>query len=146
MRDGGTTGVRGDAESPVPDAVGRLLALLVKRLGVESMDRIWIFPPLIKGRRELGLVAVSSFSEDPSQRNLVTARYEAELTGRGVVFDSEFISEGTTPDDRLPQIMDGVVRRSDLQLGVPREVRIGGDMSRFKILARESGWEDPPEN
>ncbi len=133
-------------ESPVPDAVGRLLALLVKRIGVESIDRIWLFPPLIKGRREWGLVALSSFTDDPGQRNLVTARYEAELTGTGVRFEPEFLSEGTAPPDRLPQIMDGVVRRSDLQLDVPREVKIGGDASRFGSLARESGWEDPPGN
>ena len=109
-------------------------------------DRICVFPPLVKGRREWGLVAVSSYSEDPSQRHLVTATYEAELTGTGVVFDSEFLSEGTAPPDRLPQIMDGVVRRSDLQLGVPKEVKIEGDLSRFRALARESGWVGPPEN
>lgn len=146
MRDGGRTERGGGAESPVPDAVGRLLADLVKRVGVESVDRIWVFPPLVKGRREWGLVAISSFSEDPSQRHLVTATYEAELTGKGVVFGSEFLSEGTAPPDRLPQIMDGVVRRSDLQLGVPKEVKIEGDLSRFRALARESGWEGPPEN
>jgi hypothetical protein len=146
MQEGGRTGLNGETESPVPDAVGRLLALLVKRLDVESMDRMWIFPPLIKGRRQFGLIAVSSFSHDPSLRNLVTARYEAELTGTGVVFDSEFLSEGTAPDDRLHQIMDGVARRSDLQLGTAREVRIGGELGRFMTLARESGWEDPLEN
>jgi hypothetical protein len=146
MLEGGKKGMDTGAESPVPDAVGRLLGLLEKRLDLGSVDKIWIFPPLIKGRRQLGLVAVSSFSDDPVSRNLVTARYEAELTGRGVVFDSEFLSEGTAPADRLPQIMDGVVRRSDLQLGVPREVRIGGEPELFWTLAREFGWDGRPEN
>jgi hypothetical protein len=146
MQEEGKMGAPADGESPVPDALGRLLALLVKRIGIEFIDRIWIFPPLIKGRREWGLVALSSFTDDPARRNLVTARYEAELTGTGVIFEPEFLSEGRAPPDRLPQIMDGVVRRSDLQLGVPREVMIGGEVSRFVSLARESGLEDLPEN
>ncbi len=146
MREGGNTGMNSGGESPVPDAVGRLLRALLGRLGVESIDRIWIFPPLVKGRKELGLVAVSSFSDQPSRRNLLTARYEAELTGRGVVFETEFLSQGTAPPERLPQIMDGVVRRSELQLGLPREARIGGDPWRFRALALEYGWEDPPED
>jgi hypothetical protein len=35
--------------------------------------------------------------------------------------------------------MDGVVRRSELQLGDPREIRIGGDPGEFSALLREFG-------
>jgi len=128
-------------ESPVPEALGRLLISLGKRVGSESMDRIWVFPPLVKGREEWGLVAVSCLEADPSLRSLVTARYTAELKGDGMAFESEFLSEGTAPPDRLPQIMDGVVRRSDLQLGVPWETKIGGDPAKFQELLLESGVE-----
>jgi hypothetical protein len=125
------------SESPVPEAIGRLLALLETRIGPESVDRIWIFPPLIRGRKEWGLVAVSCRTEDPTQRSLVTGRYSAEMTGKGVVFEPEFMSEGLAPPDRLPVVMDGVVRRSDLQLGVPREEEIDGDLEAFRRLLSE---------
>ena len=129
-------------DSPVPDAVGRLLAKLAERIGVDSMDRVWIFPPLVRGRKEWGLVAVSCGTEDPGQRNLVTGKYLAELTGTGVRFEPELMSEGLAPPDRLPLVMDGVVRRSDLQLGVPREKVIGGDPETFRNLLAEYGWRD----
>jgi hypothetical protein len=146
MPEGNRIVKKGLSESPVPEALGRLLALLAKRLGAESMDRIWIFPPLVKGRKEWGLVAVSCMAGDPAQRSLITARYAAELTGNGMAFEPEFLSEGIAPPDRLPQIMDGVVRRSDLQLGMPREARIGGDPDKFRDLLLEYGWEDPPNH
>jgi len=107
------------------------------------MDRIWIFPPLIRGRKEWGLVAVSCLSEDPHQRTLVTGRYTAELTGTGVIFEPEFFSEGLAPRDRLSNVMDGVVRRSDLQLGSPREVEIRGDLLTYGRLLQEYGGEVP---
>ena len=133
-------------DSPVPEAVGRLLALLEKRVGAGAMDRIWIFPPLVRGRKEWGLVAVSCLTDDPSQRTLVTGRYTAEMTGKGVLFRPEFISEGSAPPDRLPHVMDGVVRRSDLRLGVPRETQIGGNLDCFLGLLKEYGWGDEPDH
>ena len=132
-------------DSPVPDALSRLLAILGERVGVGTMDRIWIFPPLVRGRKEWGLVAVSCMTDGPSQRTLVTGRYQAEMTGKGMMFQPEFMSEGAAPPDRLPRIMDGVVRRSDLQLGVPRETEIGGDLDLFRNLLVEYGWNDPSD-
>jgi hypothetical protein len=126
-------------DSPVPEALGRLLMMLGKRVAVETMDRIWIFPPLVRGRKEWGLVAVSTRAEDPALRTLVTARYAAELTGHGMKFEPEFMSEGVAPPERLPSVMDGVARRSDLQLGVAREEVIAGDVDSFDKLLLEYG-------
>jgi len=128
-------------ESPVPDALVRLLALLGRRIGAESMDRVWIFPPLVRGRKEWGLVAVSCLIDDPVQRDVITGRYAAELTGTGVLFEPTIVSEGTAPRDRLGPVMDGVVRRSDLQLGSPRQVEIRGNAEAFLRLLRELGGE-----
>jgi len=133
-------------DTPVPEAMGRLLGLLQRRVEAHSVDHLWIFPPLVRGRKEWGLVAASCLTDDPSQRNLVTGRYAAELTGKGVVFESEFLSEGLAPPDRLPLVMDGVVRRSDLQLGVPREKHIGGDAELFLQVLTEYGSEDGTGN
>jgi hypothetical protein len=131
-------------DSPVPEAMGRLLALLEGQVEARAMDRIWIFPPLIRGRKEWGLIAVSCLTDDPAQRSLVTGRYNAEMTGKGVLFEPEFVSEGSAPPDRLPLVMDGVVRRSDLQLGVAREAEIGGDADKYRDLLVEYGSGDRP--
>jgi hypothetical protein len=133
------------SESVVPEAVGRTLQVVMDRIGVEKVDRVWIFPPLVRGRKEWGLVAVSGLSEDSSQRVLYTARYSAELMGTGSAFQSEVTLEGTAPPDRLPRVMEGVVRRSDLPLGDPKEVEILGDPVRFRALVQSYGWELPRE-
>lgn len=139
------TGEKRGADSPVPGALGRILGIILERLGGERVDRIWVFPPLVRGRREFGLVAVSAESEAPGQRALYTARYSAELTGAGMEFESDLSLEGLAPPDRLPRVMDGVVRRSDLQLGEAREVVIGGAADRMRDLASEYGWEPPTQ-
>ena len=139
------TGGSVERESPVPEAVGRALAVVWERVGPEKVDQVWIFPPLIRGRKEFGLVAVSGFTGDPDQRILFTARYSAELTGRGVEFDCEIRAEGAAPPDRLPRVMDGVVRRSELQLADPEEVSVRGEAESFLRLARDHGWDGPPE-
>lgn len=131
-------------DSPVPDAVGRILGVLWERLGAEKVDRVWIFPPLVRGRKEFGLVAASCLTGVPEQRVLYTARYSAELTGKGTSFESDVKLEGSAPPDRLPRVMDGVVRRSDLQLGDPREISVEGDPDTFVSLAMELGWDGPP--
>lgn len=139
MLEGKKTSEKKSQDSPVPEALGRLLSLLGNRVEVETMDRIWIFPPLVRGRKEWGLVAVSCRAEDPAVRSLVTAKYAAELTGHGMRFEPEFFSEGEAPPERLPSVMDGVVRRSDLQLGVAREEVIAGDPEAFGRLLLEYG-------
>ena len=145
MRKGAKRMEESRPESPVPEAMGRLLALLAEQVGIDIMDRLWIFPPLVRGRKEWGLVAVSCLTEEASKRTLITGRYAAEMTGKGALFDPEFMSEGEAPPDLLPRIMDGVVRRSDLQLGVPRETEIGGDSDCFRGLLASYGWKDQPD-
>jgi hypothetical protein len=134
------------ADASVSESVGRTLQLILERLGAEKVDRIWIFPPLVKGRREFGLVAVSGLTDEPTQRALYTARYSSELTGTGRTFESEVSLEGSAPPDRLPRVMDGVIRRSDLQLGDAKEIAIQGDAQRLQELVKSYGWEPPKEN
>lgn len=131
-------------DSPVPDAVGRVLREIRSRVGGDRIDRVWIFPPLIRGRREWGLVAVSGLTGHPDRRTLFTARYSAELTGKGVTVEIDVGEEGDAPPDRLPRVMDGVVRRSDLQLGEAREVEVLGDTERFVALLTEYGGVEEP--
>jgi hypothetical protein len=124
-------------DSSTPEAMGRLLIKIREHLGVETMDCLWIFPPMVRGRKEWGLVAVSLHAEEPDQRSVVTARYTAELSGSGLSFESELTPEGAAPAERLPRVMDGVVRRSELRLGDPRVVKIGGSSDEFSALLGE---------
>jgi hypothetical protein len=117
-------------------------------LDVATVDRVWIFPPLVRGRREWGLVAVSCFTRrddssptsgsfDEDRRRLYTASYSAERTGTGLVITPVLAEEGVAPLDRLPRVMDGVVRRSGDARGDPREVAIVGDVETFEELVTE---------
>ena len=97
------------------------------------MDRVWVFPPMISGRKESGLLAVSLFAagEDPDRRVLVALPYSAERTGKGLTLEASLLEHGEAPLDRLPRVMEGVVKRTETDLGEPREVEILGSEERL---------------
>ncbi len=117
----------------VPEALPRAVRKLGSRVGHAAVDCLWIFPPLVRGRREWGLVAASCFDQGASRR-VVTARYTAERTGRGLYLDTRLLDEGVAPADRLPRVMEGVVRRGPRPLGSPRLVELGGSEEAFESL------------
>jgi hypothetical protein len=122
----------------VPEAVAATLHMLGDRLGPESLDRVWIFPPRVRGRKEWGLVAATRFHPDVAERRLLfTAPYTAERTRNGPAIESSLIEEGEAPPDRFPRVMEGVARRGGEELGDPREIEIGGDAERFRALIEE---------
>jgi len=117
----------------VPEALPRTLRALGRRIGPAGIDRIWIFPPLVRGRREWGLVVAGCY-DGGGARRLVTARYTAERTGRGLFLDTQLLDEGVAPSDRLPRVMEGVVRRGPEPLGSPRVVELRGGVDAFEAL------------
>ena len=126
-----------DGRDPgVPEAIPRTLQMMARRLGESEIDRLWVFPPLINGRRERGLVAASCFAADGARR-LYTAPYFAERTGTGLTVESGITEEGQAPSDRLLRVMRGVVRRSEIELGEPRTVEISGEPERLRALLDE---------
>ncbi len=125
------------ADPGVPEALPRSLIRVRDRLGVDTVDRLWIFPPVRKGRREQGLVAVSTFLVGEDRRVMITVAYTAEQTGTGVTFDTSFTQEGEAPPERFPRVMAGVVRRSGEGLGEAREVEIRGSAEKFEQLLEE---------
>jgi hypothetical protein len=144
----------------VPEALPRTLRLIQEELGADTVDRVWIFPPLIRGRKEWGLIAVSRVdpvsqeehgpdsgngtADGRRRRTVYTAVYSAERTGMGLTVEPALIEEGAAPEDRLPRVMDGVVRRSGGELGDPREVALSGDAQRFAELIAEFEPADGP--
>lgn len=124
----------------VPEALPKTIEQLRDRLGVAALDRLWIFPPMRRGRRERGLIAVSSFLEGEERRELVTVTYVAEQTGKeGVKVETSFTREGAAPADRFPAVMRGVVLRGGEERGEPREVEIGGAAANLDTLLDELG-------
>ncbi|MEZ4415259.1 MAG: hypothetical protein R3E10_05860 [Gemmatimonadota bacterium] len=124
------------ADPGVPEALPRTLVTLRDRLGADSVDRIWIFPPLIRGRRERGLLVATVFA-DGERRLLHTVTYVAERTGKGLTVEQQMFEEGVSPSDRVPHVIDGVVSRSQMNLGPPREIEIEGDPERYEALLAE---------
>ena len=127
----------GSPDPGVPEALPRTLIRLRERLGVQSLDRLWIFPPVRRGRREQGLIAVSTFQEGEERRTMVTVAYSAEHTGKGVTVEPSFTQEGEAPPDRFPRVMRGVVQRGGEERGEPREVEIEGSHEKFEQLMEE---------
>lgn len=120
----------------VPEALPQTLTALRDRLGVEAVDELWIFPPLVQGRTERGLVVVSAFAENDG-RSVHTVTYLAERTGEGLTVIPRIEEEGEAPVDRLPRMIHGVVHRARQDLGEPRNVKIGGDADAFDELVME---------
>lgn len=134
----GTESSSRTADPGVPEALPRVLIRLRDRLGVMSIDRLWIFPPVRTGRREQGLVAVSLHLDGvEDRREMVTVAYNAEHTGKGVTVEPAFTREGEATPDRFPRVMQGVVRRGGEEKGEPREVRIDRSSERFEELLEE---------
>ena len=132
----------------VPEALPRTLVGLRERLGVQSLDRLWIFPPSRRGRREQGLIAVSTFQTDGERRGVVTVAYTAEETGKGITVEPSFTTEGEAPPDRFPILMKGVVLRGGEERGEPREVEIEGSAENFERLMEEfeAEWTEPSKS
>jgi hypothetical protein len=121
----------------VPEALPRTLIRLRDRLGVEEIERLWIFPPVRNGRRERGLITVSTYQRGEDRRSMITVAYVAEHTGKGVTVEPSFTMEGAATPDRFPRVMQGVVRRGGVEKGEPQEVEIDGSPQRFEALLEE---------
>lgn len=120
----------------VPEGLATTIGLVRRRLGADSIDRLWIFPAMTRGRRERGLIAISCFAE-AGRRRLYTAAYLARRSGLSLGVEPELVEQGIAPADSLPRVMTGVVRREALRLGEPREVVVGGDAATLDGLVAE---------
>lgn len=133
-------GDAGDDGPGVPEALPRTLREVGRRIGPDAIDCLWIFPPLVRGRREWGLVAASCFDGSDARR-LITARYSAERTGKGLYLESRLLDEGVAPAKRLPRVMAGVVKRGPRPLGSPRLVEVAGARNAFDTLMADFAGE-----
>ena len=121
----------------VPEALPRVLIRVRDHFGSELIDRLWLFPPVRRGRREQGLVAVSTFLEGQERRAMVTVAYTAEHSGAGVSIETSFTQEGEAFPERFPAVMLGVVNRTRGTPGEAREVEISGSGQKFEELMED---------
>ena len=121
----------------VPEALPRVLIRVRDHFGSELIDRLWLFPPVRPGRREQGLVAVSTFLEGQERRAMVTVAYTAEHSGAGVSIETSFTQEGEAFPERFPAVMLGVVNRTRETPGEAREVEISGSGQKFEELMED---------
>lgn len=126
-----------EADPGVPEALPRTLIRLREEVGVEFIDKLWIFPPVRRGRREQGLIAVSTYQGDEDRRGMLTVSYRAEHTGKGVTVEPTLTDQGEAPPDRFPPVMRGVVRRADEEGEEAREVDISASAQKFEELMEE---------
>ena len=121
----------------VPEALPRVLIRVRDHFGSELIDRLWLFPPVRRGRREQGLVAVSTFLEGQERRAMVTVAYTAEHSGAGVSIETSFTQEGEAFPERFPAVMLGGVNRTRETPGEAREVEISGSGQKFEELMED---------
>ena len=132
-----TQAIESSRDPGVPEALPRVLIRVRDHFGAELIDRLWLFPPVRRGRREQGLVAVSTFLEGQERRAMVTVAYTAEHSGAGVSIETSFTQEGEAFPERFPAVMLGVVNRTRETPGEAREVEISGSGQKFEELMED---------
>ena len=132
-----TQAIESSRDPGVPEALPRVLIRVRDHFGSELIDRLWLFPPVRRGRREQGLVAVSTFLEGQERRAMVTVAYTAEHSGAGVSIETSFTQEGEAFPERFPAVMLGVVDRPRETPGEAREVEISGSGQKFEELMED---------
>jgi hypothetical protein len=128
----------------VPGATAEAVRRLGTRITPDRLDRIWIFPPVVTGRKEQGILAAGCFS-DGEGRVLVTLSYQAEETGKGMTFLETYREQGVAPGHRLPGVMEGVSVRAGGEGPGPRCVKLEGDPVRFAALVADLSAESVTE-
>lgn len=114
------------------------LAALVERLGTQidtaTVEELWLFPT----RRVAGVestVFVLSVHDVEERRAVITAHVRATRNKRGEpAIETKLDEHATTPAERLPRVIDGVLRRmsDDFAATPPSHARIDGDPLRWQ--------------
>lgn len=128
-------------ETPdLPDApLFALLRTIAAEVGVDRIDRVWLFPPRRLEAGETSVVVVAAFHElDDQRRRVYAAQYTApaDSTAEPRLALDEF---GTAPTDRVGRLVEEVVERvkDNAPATAPRSVRIQGETDRWNVMLHE---------
>ena len=129
----------GDGDG-LPDApLFALLGIIAERVGIDRIDRVWLFPPRRLKAGETSVVVVAAYAApDDDRRRVYAAHYTAPAdtaTQPRLALD-EF---GSAPSDRVGRVVEEVVERikEDAPPQPPRTVPIGGDEERWSAMLHE---------
>jgi hypothetical protein len=123
-----------------------LLNGLAERLGIASIDQLWLFPPRRIADAETAVVVLSAFQhDDEDRRRVFTAHYAALTDRKGRLEIEEHVEErGIAPAERIGRLVDGVLQRVEDELAAspPRVAHIAGQPDKWRELV-ESLRTDP---
>jgi hypothetical protein len=122
-----------------------LLQRVAEHVPPTLVDYIYVFPPRRVATGESTVVVVSAFDHD-HRRRVITARFTVARDRRGAAtVVPSFAEHGSAPDDAVPRIVLGVLRRLGEDIGAePREVHVAGEQSRWDDLVIELGGRPAP--
>lgn len=126
------------AEENLPDApLFALLRSIEHDVGVDRIDRIWVFPPRRVESGETSVVVVSAFPELHADRRRV---YAAHYTAREDAREASLAIDefGTAPTDRVERLAEEVVERiKEGASAAPRSHHIDGSDDRWAAVLHE---------
>ena len=133
---------------PITLPLARLLAEMAAHADPARIDRAWIFPPRHHGDLETGLVVLSLRGEDHASaemREVVTVRYEQRPGEKAATGSAVAAARGWAPADRVPGLIDGVLRRRGGEGEEPIFIETGGDTGVWEtsVAAMLAGILDP---
>lgn len=133
---------QGDEPSETPDALPEaplfaLLRNIEQEVGVDRIDRIWVFPPRRLEAGETAVVVVAALPDiDTDRRRVYAAHYTArEDSSEPSLALDEY---GTAPTDRVGRLVEEVVERiKDGPAEAPRSHDISGNYDRWRTILHE---------
>ncbi len=127
-----------EEEGGLPDApLFALLRNIEQEVGVDRIDRIWVFPPRRLEAGETSVVVVAAFPEIEADRRRV---YAAHYTAREEAAEPRLALDeyGTAPTERVGRLVEEVVERiKDGPAGAPRSHHIDGRDDRWAPVLHE---------
>ena len=116
-----------------------LLESLAPRVDVTTIDELYLFPT----RRVQGVestVFVFSVHEPEERRRVITAHLRATRNKRGEpTIETKLDEHGTTPPERIPRVIEGVLKRlsEDFAATPPSHCRIDRSPERWHALIEQ---------
>jgi hypothetical protein len=111
-----------------------ILRSIEREIGVEQLERVWVFPPRRMETGETGVVVAAAFAgPGDDRRRVFAAHYTAAADGTGARLSLE--EYGTAPADRVGRVVEEVVERlKEGPAEAPYSARLDGDTSRWHTL------------
>jgi hypothetical protein len=116
-------------------SMASLLERIREQVDVTTVDELFLFP-MRKVSGVESTVFVLSLHEADDTRRVVTAHVRATRNKRGEpAIETKFDDQGTIPADRIPRVIDGVLRRLKENFATPPSTAfIGGSQERWHAL------------